>query len=67
MILTKDSSKLLEFGGHVELTPAWAYSLLSQMNFVKRKATTAKSKFSDVEFIHAKGEFLIATEKCLHK
>ena len=44
IIVTQDRSKLVEFGGHIELNHAWAYSLLRRMNFVKRKVTTAKSK-----------------------
>ena len=58
IILTQDRSKLVEFGGHIELNRAWAFSLLRRMKFVKRKATTAKSKLSSTDFAQAKKDFL---------
>ena len=58
IILTQDRSKLVEFGGHIELNRAWAFSLLRRMKFVKRKATTAKSKLSSTDFSQAKKDFL---------
>lgn len=58
IIRTQDRSQLIEFGGHIELTQAWAYSLLCRMKFVKRKATTAKSKFTNANFAQVKKEFL---------
>ena len=59
MIYACDRSMLVEFGGHVELNCSWAYSLLSQMDFVKRKATTAaKSKLSVESFASVKRQFL---------
>ena len=39
-----DRFRLAEFGGPVELNRHWAYQLLDRMHFVRRKATTAKSK-----------------------
>lgn len=33
-------------GGHIEITRAWALSLMSRMDLVKRKGTTSK-KFSE--------------------
>ena len=54
----QDRSQLIELGGHIELTQVWAYSLLCRMKFVKRKATTAKSKFSNANFAEVKKEFL---------
>ena len=53
-----DQSSLVEFGGHIQLSRKWAYSLLSRMKFVKRKATTAKSKQSTEEFHQLKETFL---------
>ena len=47
-----------EYGGHVDLNRYWALSLLSRMNFVQRKATTAKSKYSVENFAEKKREFL---------
>ena len=58
IVLTCDRSMLVEFGGHVELNRHWAYSLLHRMNFFKRKATTAKSKYAIADFDCVKREFL---------
>ena len=43
IVLSCNRSRLAEFGGDVAITRHWAYALLRCMNFVKRKATTAKS------------------------
>ncbi len=45
-----DCSQLVENGGHISINRHWAYSLLSRMKFVKRKATTAKSKHTSSQF-----------------
>lgn len=58
VIMTQDRFKLVEYGGHIELNKAWAYSLLHCMKFVKRKSTTAKSKFTAADFARLKKEFL---------
>ena len=58
LILSHNKNLLVEFGGHVQLTRDWAYSLLSRMKFVKRKCTTAKSKQSTTEFERLKKNFL---------
>ena len=58
ILLSCDRSKLAEFGGHVTLNRFWAYSLLKRMNFVKRKVTTAKSRYAVTEFERLKEEFL---------
>jgi len=44
--------------GYVRLNRHWAYSFLSWMNYVRRKATTAKSKYSMADFSEVKGSFL---------
>ena len=44
IVLTYDRSLLKEFGGHIELTKFWARSLIKRMKYVKRRATTTKSK-----------------------
>lgn len=44
IILHLNPSLLQENGSHIELTRNWASSILNRMNFVKRKASTAKSK-----------------------
>ena len=45
-------------GGDVAITRHWAYALLRRMNFVKHKATTAKSKHSTDDFAWLKARFL---------
>ena len=58
ILLSCNRSRLIEFGGDVELKKQWAYSLLRRMKFVKRKATTAKSKHSTADFARLKQQFL---------
>lgn len=58
ILMSCDRSKLVEFGGHVELNRHWAYSLLNRMKFVQRKVTTAKSKHSIAGFAQLKEGFL---------
>ena len=58
IVLGCDQSMLVEFGGYVELNYSWAYSLLNRMNFVQRKATTAKSKLTSESFAKLKQQFL---------
>ena len=43
IVLTCDRSLLVEFGGHVELSKLWAYSLLDRMKFVQRKVCHEKN------------------------
>ena len=57
IIMTYDRSMLEEFGGHVHLNRHWAHSIMSRMNFVKRRATTAKSKHSAANFAELKQSF----------
>lgn len=47
IIMKSNRGMLVEFGGHVQLNKYWARSLLQRMNFVQRKAATAKSKHTD--------------------
>ena len=58
ILMSCNRSRLVEFGGDMQLNRQWAYSLLRQMNFVKRKATTAKSKHSNADFVRLKQQFL---------
>ena len=46
ILATLNKEKLKEFGGHIDLNRHWALLLLHRMNFVQRKATTAKGKYS---------------------
>ena len=55
IVRATDSTMLSENGGHISITLSWAYSLLKQMNFVKRKAT--KNQTGD-EFKQVKREYL---------
>ena len=58
IIMSYNRGMLEEFGGHVSLTRHWAHSILHHMDFVKRKATTAKSKHSIANFAELKQSFL---------
>jgi len=44
--------------GYIRLNRHWAYAFLKRMNFVKRKASTAKSKYSVTDFAEIKRSFL---------
>ena len=58
ILLSNDRSKLVEFGGHIELSRQWAYSVLDRMKFVRRKATTSKSKHMPANLEQLKEGFL---------
>ena len=58
ILLSCDRSKLVEYGGHIELNKHWAYSLLQCMNFVQRKASASKNKHTEVDFVVLKEAFL---------
>ena len=58
ILMANDRSKLVEFGGHIELNRHWAYHLLDRMKFVRRKATTSKSRYTPSDFAKLKQEFL---------
>ena len=53
-----DRDKFVEFGGHINLSRQWAYHLLGHMNYVRRKATTSKSKHTPQKFAELKETFL---------
>ena len=53
-----DRDKLVEFVGHINLSRQWAYHLLGHMNYVRRKATTSKSKHTPQNFTQLKETFL---------
>ena len=40
MVRAHHRTTLVQHGGHIQITKAWAMSLLQRMGFVKRKATT---------------------------
>ena len=57
---------LREHGGTVELGKKWADSILSRMNFVKRKATEAARKLP-MDFPGIKRAFLKRVSDCVHE
>ena len=55
IVKATDRTLLVEHGGSIQLTQAWAYSILNRMGFVKRKATTkAKLTLSESAFKECK-------------
>ena len=58
ILQSSDWTQLAAFGGHIRLSRKWVYKLLHCMNFVKRKATTAKSKYAPDDFARIKQAFL---------
>ena len=58
ILLSCDKLMLEEYGGGVRLNRHWAHSLLKRMDFVQRRATTAKSKHSIADFSALKKSFL---------
>jgi hypothetical protein len=58
IVMSYDKDMLEEFGGHVQLNRHWAHSMMTRMSFVKRRASTAKSKHSIADFAELKQSFL---------
>lgn len=58
VVLSEDRSLLRENGGHIEITRAWALSLMSRMDLVKRKGTTSKKVLRVDNFDSEKSKFL---------
>ena len=58
IMISCDRSQLYEFGGHISLSRQWAYHFLGRMHFVRRKATTSKSKHKPADFTEVKKSFL---------
>jgi len=58
LLLARNRHTLAEYGGHIKLNRAWAYSLFKRMNFVPRKPTTSKSKNNVKDFAQLKKTFL---------
>ena len=57
IVSARDHALLTEHGGHIEITKAWAKSLLKRMGYVKRKCSNA-GKLSPAHFEEFKDEFL---------
>ena len=58
MVVACERSRLVEFGGHMQLGQHWAYSFFHRIKFVKRNTTTAKSKYKDADIARVKKDFL---------
>lgn len=58
ILMARDRMELAEFGCHIVLNRQWAFNLLYRMHFVRRKATTSKSKLSTENFVAVKQAFL---------
>ena len=58
ILLSYNKQLLAEYGGPMTLGVPWAYSLLGRMNYVKRKSSTAKSKYTVRDFMQAREIFL---------
>ena len=41
IVLARDRSLLVKYGGHIDLTKSWAKSLLHRMGYSKRKCSNA--------------------------
>ena len=66
IIKATDRTMLIENGGHIQLTLAWAYSLLQRMGFVQRKATTkTKTSLWKSELELAKKSYLKRIKKAV--
>lgn len=59
ILLKCNQLMLAEFGGPIQLNRYWSHSLLKWMNFVQRKATTSKSKYTVVNFAQLKKAILV--------
>lgn len=57
IVSARNPALLVEHGGHIEFTKAWAKSLLKRMGYVKRKCSNA-GKMSVARFEELKEEFL---------
>ena len=57
VILSRNRALLQEYGGHITIEKSWARSLLTRMNFVKRKGSSA-AKLPPTDFDKVKGDYL---------
>uniref|UniRef100_A0A1X7V510 Uncharacterized protein n=1 Tax=Amphimedon queenslandica TaxID=400682 RepID=A0A1X7V510_AMPQE len=60
IVLKIDKTQLVENGGHLNLTRAWAKFLLTRMGFVKCRITTKASKRTVEDFNKIKAQFLLS-------
>lgn len=57
VIIAKNRSLLLKYGGHTELNRPWAVSILQWIGFVQRRGST-QTKVSDQQIIRTKYTYL---------
>ena len=55
VIIAKNRSLLLKYGGHIELNRPWTVSILRRMGFVQRRGSTqTKANLSDQQILRMK-------------
>ena len=57
IVASRDQGLLAQHGGHIQITNAWARSLLTRMGYVKRKCSNA-GKVAVPRFLEIQGDFL---------
>ena len=57
IVESKNQSMLVDYGGKIAIERSWSKSLLTRMNFVKRKSSTA-AKIPTSEFDNLKQSYL---------
>ena len=57
IIMACERCRLVEFGGHVQLSRPGPSLFFGRMKFVKHRVTTAKNKHTDAEFVKIKKHF----------
>ena len=60
LLLSLNQSALAEYGGHLNITRHWAYSLFHTMIFVQTKVTSSQSKYNVTNFAEVKWRSLDA-------
>ena len=60
LLLSLNQGALAEYGGHINITRHWAYSLFHRMKFVQRKGASSQSKYNVTNFAEVKRQFLDA-------
>ena len=61
IVATRDPTKLLEHGDHIQITKSWAKSLMIRMGYVKWKASNA-GKYPFSVFVSFRMFFLLPFE-----
>ena len=67
IVMARDRTLLVEYGGHIKLKKSWAVSLMQHMNFVKRRGSTkAKTSLPENVFSQVRHKFLSQIAKMAH-